>query len=205
MQLEEVKRLRKEVIFRGKSQPGYAETKGKELLKKNKHAREKYCNPNNIDESGSIDELDVELLYGLIQKYNPATIIEVGTWFGTSAMVMDMASGQAEIWTCDKHDLCVYESHRVHKYTGMSTGFFDRMIESGIKADFVFLDGRLQGDEGKLLRCTADTFTVFVHDYKKPEKGWKNIRALQKLFPGVAVQQPSRDTALMTIKHGDAK
>ena len=199
--LDDIKKLRKTVIFQGKSQPKFAK------LKKptNEHMAEKYSNPNNIDESGSITEADVELLYELIKKFKPKTILEIGTWLGTSAMVMDLASEPGTtIYTCDKHDVCTYESFNVHKYIGMSTGFFDKMITDGVKADFVFLDGRLQGDEGKLLQCTTNSFIVFVHDYEKPKKGWKNIRALQKLFPDdAAIMRPSKDTALMIINRGD--
>lgn len=192
--LDTVKELRKALIYRGKTQPGFSDLK----KPKNKHMTEKYHNPNNIDESGSITEEDAEVLYDLVRTHNPKVIIEVGTWFGTSAMVMDKA-GDAKIYTCDRHKLYAYDSDKVFYYNGWSTDFFDKLITDGVKADFVFLDGRLQGDEGKLLKCTADEFVVFIHDYEKPKKGWKNVRALQKLFPGAAFIQPSKKTALMSI------
>jgi len=196
--LSEIKELRKALIFKGKSQGKFRHLKNK--LPKNKHQREKYLNPHNIDESGAILDGDVETLYNLVKERQPQVIVEVGSWFGTSAMVMDKAcDGKASIYTCDRHNVYAYDSPNVKYYNMMSTVFFKELKSLNIRADFVFLDARLQGDEALLLKLINRPCTIFVHDYEKGQKGLRNIRALQIVLPEAKLTVCAHSTAMLEV------
>jgi len=202
--LDEVKELRKQLIFKGKSQPGFSILKGK--IPKNKHAKAKYCNPNDLDNSGSITEEDVVVLHGLVQQYKPKTILEIGTWFGTSAMVMEKAmDGNVKIYTCDKHKVYVYESANVIYKNMWSYDFMKWLKPQQVIFDFAFIDARMQGDEKTLLNMMSSEAAIFIHDFAKDMKGWKNVRAFQKLIPEIHVLSPSKGTALIDLRRRSAK
>ena len=158
---------------------------------------------DNIDRSGSILESDVEVLYDLMVKHRPKVVIEIGTWFGTSAMVMD--AGDNFVYSCDKHNVRVYESESVKYFNCTSDVFLDQLRKQGVKADLIFVDaGMFRGDDKRIGKVMRDEFVFVTHDYIKGEKGWRNIRAMRKRFTNAMVQTFDNGSciAVMEIKHG---
>ena len=194
--LAEVLELRKQVVLKGKAQPGFSTLKKK--VPKNEYLRAKYLDKKDVINSGAIADADVEVLYGLVQQYRPTTIIEIGTWFGTSAMVMDKAAeGKATIYTCDKNSVYVYDSPSVRYYNKMSDRFLDKMVRHGVKADFVFADASIRvGDVARILNATTKDFVFVTHDYVEGLKGWKYMRELEAALPGVQAVQPRQDSCV---------
>ena len=83
----DLKKLREDLILKGKHSPKF-----KVVLEKYAKGHDaKYMELDNIEESGAINQTDAEVLYDLVQKYKPKKIFEIGTWFGTSALVMAVA------------------------------------------------------------------------------------------------------------------
>lgn len=198
MTLEEIKTMRVELIKKGKRLPNFAQLKYKHP--RNEKERQKYCDVDDVDASGAILEHDVEVLYTLVKKYNPKTIIEVGSWFGTSAMVMDKASNGAAIYTCDKNNVYVYESETVKFFNKGSGNFFSKMIKANVRADFMFIDGQIVEDIAKLPKCMAKNCVILFHDYEKPQKGWRNVEALKKISSFKLLVDKENKTALVEMK-----
>jgi len=195
LSLNEINGMRIELIKKGKRHPRFAQLKYK--VPPNEEAKAKYCDVDDVENSGAIGECDVAAIMSLMKKYQPKTIIEIGTWFGTSAMVMDKAcSGSAEIYTCDKNNVYVYDSKRVHYYNNGSGNFLSKMKKAGVVADFAFVDGLIVEDVKKLLRRMSKEGVIFLHDYKKPLKGYRNGAALLSEKPKSKIVKVGKDTAL---------
>jgi len=174
LSLDEILKLRKEIILKGKRCSGF-------LKRAKGRIGPKYNDPNDISHSGSISSRDCEILYELVKKNNPKRILEIGTWFGVSAMVLDKSSSdETMVYTCDKHDFCQYESPTVKRFTGRSTLFYKVMKKKGLEFDFVFMDGRfLDDDQNLLLKILCKNAVYVTHDYEPGGKGKRNIEKLK--------------------------
>jgi predicted O-methyltransferase YrrM len=139
-----------------------------------------------------LDE-DIDVLYNLVQKYTPKVAFDIGTWIGTSAMIIDMSSGKTQIHSCDKHNFYSYDSPNIIFYNHEAGKFFRTMITKGIKANFVFTDARITNNLENvdlLLKSVHNNFVFATHDFVKPKKGWLIYKALQNKLGRIKMIKP---------------
>jgi hypothetical protein len=182
---KEIDRIRISVVSAGKRQRSFIK---RGLKNKNPKAAEKYLSQDCVDESGAIDADDAYCLYKYIRDHGITCIAEVGTWFGTSAIIMahgmhDSGWGGA-VHTCDTHKLYVGskflpDDTSVSYYNKPSNVMFEKMIKNRVHIDFAFIDGRLISGDGKLLRklFVRHRMAIGVHD--RTTKGLQNIKQLR--------------------------
>ena len=154
--------------------------------------------------TGSVPYDDAVELYKVVRFFQPKVIAEVGTFIGVSTMVMDLATAEtAKICTCDvsnRIDLPLYgnEDLRVEQYFKTpSHEMFAEMAEDELKADLIYLDGRLSQQDVEPLNKIIHDKTVFVlDDFEGTEKGVANAMMLES--PGRVLIYPreGRKTAM---------
>ena len=159
-------------------------------------------NAENRITTKTIPNEDIEILFKLIKKFKPTVIFEVGTWIGTSAMTMDMASNGAKIYTCDRNKAYVYDSPNVTYYNCKSDKFFKIMHNNKIKADLLFIDARIADNVKIIAKTTTPNFVFITHDYEEGKKGWANIRALEKFYKKLEVIIPDPKSTIAYVKVG---
>lgn len=129
---------------------------------------------------------DCLFLYLLVVEYRPATIFEIGTFVGTTSIIMAEASGlRARIHTCDKRD--VYEP--APRYEGVilprakthSATASGELRKAGVKLDLVFADGRLDWRTARNIAAMMHPESVFAtHDYAEGDKGVDNLERMSR-------------------------
>jgi len=158
----------------------------KKILDLRKAGRIKYPElPSYSDDliHGTINSFDAEVLYFLIRKFKPKIVFEIGTWVGTSAMVMAEAirrnDNGGKIYTCDINNYFLLGeeySDIITAITEYSDVAIDK-IPAEEKIDFVFTDGELTFKTLRNLieRLNPDALIV-THDFVLPaEKGVLNF------------------------------
>lgn len=165
-------------------------------------------NRRNADyNTGSINFTNAWCLYSLVCYFKPRVIAEVGTFIGKSTMAMSEAMQHSlvedpVIYTCDSSNdikLDMKIDVRLEQFPKMtSTDMFTEMVTKQVKADLVFIDGRLSAEDIELLGQIAHESTVFVFDdFEGVEKGVINVLNLSNLFSsGYTLIYPP-DTALL--------
>ena len=167
----------------------------------------KYRDPNDLEKSGAASIVDCGELYSAVQNLRPRVIVEVGTWFGTTAMIMAKALIESQmdsvIYTCDKHN--VYHQMDPYRdyiryYNMRSHKFFQRIIRAGKRADFIFLDASLKEIDMPYLKnlCHKDT-VIYGHDMHQ-RKGKKNIMLIQKTFKKTTLQTAKTSDIMFVIR-----
>lgn len=157
--------------------------------------------------TGSINFTNAWCLYALTRYFKPKVVAEVGTFIGKSTMAMAeaMQSSFVEspiIYTCDSLNAITLESKididLVQYPRQTSTQMFTDMKDRGVKADLVFVDGRLANEDIELLGSIVNETTVFVFDdFEGIEKGVVNVLNLSGLLAnGYTLVYPP-DTALL--------
>lgn len=138
-------------------------------------------------DSGTISVPDARLLYILVRALKPKTIFEIGTWIGTSAMVMAEAvranHNGGHVYTCDANSYYSLDSSyddvitTIHAYSDQAL----QELPDGREIDFVFADGELTFATIKILkRKLANTAVISTHDFLLPaEKGVLNLVRMQ--------------------------
>lgn len=134
---------------------------------------------------GTIEECDVHILKNIVIEHRPAVIFEIGTWIGTSSLVMKLAMEEAEIkgeiYTCDINDYAALPAQtRINILQESSVTALDHIpLEKTI--NMVFVDGELDfATLRKLLPRLSDNVRIVMHDYTLPcEKGVLNFIRLQ--------------------------
>lgn len=137
--------------------------------------------------TGSVPYDDAVELYKIVKLFQPRVIAEVGTFIGVSTLVMDLATGTtAQIRTCDvsnRIDLALYpeQAKLIEQYFHTpSHEMFADMAKEGLKADLVYLDGRLTQQDVEPLNKILHDNTVFVmDDFEGTEKGVTNAMMLE--------------------------
>lgn len=158
--------------------------------------------------AGNISETDARLLYNIVLYQRPKTIFEIGTWIGTSSMVMadalkvaDLAD--AKIYTCDKNNYYCLSSEfdeRIVRINQFSDEAID-LVPDDRKIDMVFADGELTVPTlKKLLPRLSDEVILVTHDYTLPgEKGVSNLIRIQMKCRGRFVYVlPSKEDKCIT-------
>lgn len=137
--------------------------------------------------AGTINYADMKVLYLLVRHFQPKVIFEIGTWIGTSAMVMAEAirknGNNGVVYTCDTAD-CYLEQEHYRSIIKKITAFSDSALSElpiDTKVDFVFADGELTFKTiEKLNRKASMHMMIATHDYVLPaEKGVLNYLRLQ--------------------------
>jgi len=171
-------------LLYGVVQTGKQSPKLKALAKERGLSGAKYDDVSNMGETGAISIQDAYLLYWMVKTFKPKKILEIGTWFGTSAAVMREGCQDTEVFTCDKNNVFVCEKmDRIHYHNMGSTPFLKKMRADGHKFDMVFMDGRFYPkDERRVLKLMRRPIYA-THDYEEGQKGWRNIHALRPIFP----------------------
>ena len=154
--------------------------------------------------TGSLPYDDAIELYKVVKFFQPKVIAEVGTFIGVSTMVMDLATkNAAQIRTCDvsnRIDLPVYgnEDLRIEQYFHTpSHEMFADMAKEELKADLIYLDGRLGQDDFEPLSKIIHDKTVFVmDDFEGVEKGVVNAMMLESSTRVLIYPREGRRTAV---------
>lgn len=138
---------------------------------------------------GTINAHDAKILYLLIRRLKPKTIFEIGTWIGTSALVMAEAvrinNNGGKIYTCDINHYYLLDTSYdaaitcINEYSDVAVA----ELPTGTKVDFIFTDGELSFPTVKALKKKMSADAVIVtHDFVTPaEKGVLNVVRAQML------------------------
>jgi hypothetical protein len=132
--------------------------------------------------AGTISTDDFAILHLLIRTFKPQAVFEVGTWLGTSAMVMADAmhmNGSGHIYTCDQNSYYALDESYDEQITRL-IGFSDVVVNqlpTDCKVDMIFADGELTFNTLKALAPHMSDNTIIVtHDYEDiAEKGVTNL------------------------------
>lgn len=126
---------------------------------------------------GSVMLDDAELLKGLIRSLKPNAIIEIGTFVGTSTLVMANVMENGKIYTVDKHDHKVMDKARelgldnyIEFFHQDSYEFAKEIVEKLPIIDFVFYDAEAHVDQYlrhfDILKKNMKPGSIYaVHDY----------------------------------------
>jgi len=142
--------------------------------------------PDELD-SGTISVPDAKLLYLLVRYFKPKVIFEIGTWIGTSSMVMAEAmkknNNDGHIYTCDANTFFAVDYLYQDVITTINA-YSDVALDSiptDTKVDFVFADGELTFATIKKLKpLLHKDAIVSTHDFTLPaEKGVLNLIRMQ--------------------------
>jgi hypothetical protein len=142
--------------------------------------------------TGSLSESDAADLYTIISFFKPDVVAEVGTFIGVSTNIIYSArKGEVDIHTCDgSNDINLKLPFHIVQYPKtMSHDMFKAMAEKDIKADLIYLDGRLGQEDIEPLNKVLTLHTVFVlDDFEGIEKGVVNALMLES--PGRVLIYP---------------
>jgi len=145
----------------------------------------KYYDPEYMEKTGSIKEDEAVFLYKFVKYVNPKNnILEIGTWFGTSAVVMAEAlrdiGSDKKVYTCDKYDLLVVNDEKIVYRNVMSDVFINTLMSEGIKFDMIFIDAEFAKSDYENVISLINPLVLIIHDYETGEKGWRNIVHLKE-------------------------
>jgi len=142
--------------------------------------------PDELD-SGTISIPEAKLLYLLVRYFKPKVIFEIGTWIGTSSMIMAEAmkknNNDGHIYTCDANTFFAVDDLYQDVITTINA-YSDVALDSiptDTKVDFVFADGELTFATIKKLKpLLHKDAIVSTHDFTLPaEKGVLNLIRMQ--------------------------
>ena len=185
----DLKKLREDLILKGKHSPKFKVVAEKYV----KGNDAKYTELDNLERSGAINQRDAEVLYDLIKKHKIKTVFEIGTWFGTSALMM--AEAGAKVWTCDIKDYYVADHPGIYFRQGSSSKMLREL--KGLKFGLVFMDGRFRNDDCRRISRICKIFVT--HDYKKGKKGIRNIREMKKRWPEAKLTKPCEGSTVAVL------
>lgn len=150
--------------------------------------------------TGTINLASMIVLRALVEVMRPQTIIEIGTFIGSSTLAMEQGLRGGHLYTCDKDNDCLPSTptRTCHPYT-TSTAMLAALAAKGVKADVFFFDGRIQlPDVALILRCSHPLTTYAFDDYLGAEKGVANVQRLAPFLPqhGLIERPPGADPSV---------
>jgi predicted O-methyltransferase YrrM len=149
--------------------------------------------------TGSLPVDDAFELYKLVKFFQPKVIAEVGTFIGVSAMTMNLAMERlVDIYTCDHSNAVDLNVPNIFQYPmRASHEMFADMATKNVKADIVYLDGRLSQPDFEPLGKIVTDQTVFVlDDFEGVEKGVANAMVLENARRVLIYPREGRKTAV---------
>lgn len=134
-----------------------------------------------------------QLLFRMVNYYQPKTILELGTSLGITTAYLAMAGKQSTIITMEGADVIAAIAQTNFKNLGLNNielvkGNFDETLSSVVRCllsiDFAFIDGNHRKEptlhyfEQLLLVTNNDTIIVFddIHWSEEMEAAWKQIK-----------------------------
>ncbi|MCD6059708.1 MAG: hypothetical protein K0S16_19 [Moraxellaceae bacterium] len=143
--------------------------------------------------TGSIALSAGVFLFMAANIFKPRVIVELGTFLGKSTLSLAQGadwgeSAERHLYTVDKDNPCFLPEKignvHIHPHPGKtSTERFSALVEAGIKADLISLDGRLMPEDLALVRELMHSETVILlDDFEGVEKGVANLQALTQLI-----------------------
>jgi hypothetical protein len=187
--VDSIIRLREQIVYEGKHSPKILEVAQAKGLTDDP----KYYNPDNMCETGAIENHDAILLYAIVAAIRPKLALDIGTWFGTSAVVIGGNEGTV-VYTCDRNDVYVAnnENNRnVEYYNSISTKWLKFLIRKKTKAQFAFIDANLKDDDPALLRkVLVFNSPIALHDFEGNKKGVRNWKRLRRIFKELELIEP---------------
>ena len=149
--------------------------------------------------TGSLPVDDAFELYKLVKFFQPKVIAEVGTFIGVSTNVMNLAMERlVDIYTCDYSNDINLDVPNIFQYPNTaSPDMFADMATKNVKADIVYLDGRLSQPDFEPLGKIVTDQTVFVlDDFEGVEKGVANAMVLENARRVLIYPREGRKTAV---------
>ncbi|MBC8047471.1 MAG: class I SAM-dependent methyltransferase [Fimbriimonadaceae bacterium] len=148
---------------------------------------------SDIARSNLISKKFGELLFRIINYYNPIKILEFGTSFGISTLYLAKANSNAKVVTLEGSETIAEIATKNFKKTGCSNihlfaGEFSHTLPNAINTlkqlDFIFIDGNhrkkptLKYFTNCLPYCTDNSIFVFddIHWSSEMEAAWKEIQ-----------------------------
>lgn len=137
--------------------------------------------------TGSISFSSAWCIYNLVRWFQPTRVLEVGTFIGKSTTAIGKAMSAekiaGEIYTCDfSNDLTLPwdETSTLRQFPrASSTAMLKEMTGT---FDFLFLDGRVTGEDMPLIDSLVTEKTIIaLDDFEGMEKGVMNLTMLMKL------------------------
>ena len=190
-------------VFRKKTQLPNVENLRKELLRDqrtietntagagSKISRKTRINVGKIVGKSSIKPKHGQLIYQLVKKFQPKTILELGTSLGLSTAYMSAANPDATITTVEaieEKQKIAKAYHRAHNFSNIlyRNDYFEHFLnetKEEVSFDFIFLDGDHNYASSlkyfAMLKQYAHNNTILViddiHWSKGMEAAWKKI------------------------------
>ncbi len=141
-------------------------------------------------DTGSISTSAIWSIFSACHFFRPVKVAEVGTFIGKSTLSIAWAmdkhhNDQSCIYTCDfsnNINLDLSTKTKVKQYPKLSsTDMFNDIVQKNVSCDVIFLDGRLQNSDYKLLPKLIHPKTVFLlDDFEGIEKGVVNAMVLMQ-------------------------
>lgn len=161
--------------------------------------------------TGSILASEAYALLALAEYLQARTVIEVGTFIGTSTCALAAASTVRAVYTCDVSNDCLDPTVKIATFPKQNSTHMLRALKAGDieGADLAFFDGVLTPEDVTLLQDVCKPSVVFaIHDYNygpkirtwgletMPRKGIGNARLLQVRWPSHVVIDPVGESTL---------
>ncbi|MGA0128442.1 MAG: hypothetical protein ACO3I1_04035 [Burkholderiales bacterium] len=160
--------------------------------------------------TGSISNAAMWCIAASALMFSPKIVAEVGTFIGKSTQSLAWGMSKKEggyILTCDfSNKIALPDMFRVKIIQfekQSSTDMFNHMAEKKIKADFLFLDGRIAPEDIKLLpQVIHENAVILLDDFEGVEKGVINaihLMAMESEAYKKLVYPPSSE---LLARHG---
>ena len=159
--------------------------------------------------AGSISIKSSTYLWLLTKYFSPKNVLEIGTYIGRSTLAINFGGLYSieRFWTCDGTFDCMNfndlkttgfseeksKSVRKIEYYGktMSTELLKKSMDINTKFDFIFVDGRLSGDDCNILpKVMSDSCIILLDDFEGVEKGVVNVMMLRNMLKGFILIEP---------------
>ncbi len=164
-------------------------------------------------DTGSIAEIEARLLWALADALQAKTILEVGTFIGTSTCALASAPSVERVYTCDASNDCLPRTEKIQTFPKQSSiAMLKHLVKQRVAVDLCFFDGVLTHDDVDLLTRICHARTVFTaHDYNygpkirkhgletMPRKGIGNMRLLSPVWPAHRLIEPFPETTLAAL------
>ena len=156
-----------------------------------------FVRPQILATTGTLTINEAAVLYSAVKYFDVKTIVEIGTFIGTSTTAMakavtDNGFKDGRLWTCDyANDVRLKCSYNIDlKYFGQrSSTDMLRTIDQAI--DFFFIDGTLRSEDiDHIARLSTENSILLLDDFEGLEKGVRNAFSLEKNFADHLVIYP---------------
>lgn len=134
-----------------------------------------------------------EFLYRLVNKFNPKTVVELGTSIGLTTLYLAKACPKSKIYTIEgcpelyqfsKHLFQIHHQENIHSVLGHFDEKFKSLIQEIDTIDFLYLDGNhsyeptIRYFQEALLKKNNESIFVFddIHWSEEMEKAWNEIK-----------------------------